>query len=120
MGAPLLAHRIRRPAYVPFALGLLQRAPFASMQTAVCGPLAFDRRVEPMHCLARGWRWCNLPYRAAGPMSRVPSKSTSKSKGKGTRGSGKASVEFRYRIVPMAKAKGADGNAAGGKGEGKK
>ena len=72
-GAPLIAHRVRRPPYVPFALELLRSAPFKVPQTATCAPMRPVRKEVPVsHCLSRGWEWCELPYKAAPMMKRTP------------------------------------------------
>ena len=66
LGAPLLAHRVRVPAYVPIALELLQRAPFTRPQTATCAPMRPRREDAPSgHCLQRGWQWCDVPFTPA-------------------------------------------------------
>ena len=68
-GAPLIAHRVRKPQYVPMALERLHASPYASPQAVTCKPMKAMRASLPnSHCFARHWQWCTLPYRAAGMM----------------------------------------------------
>ena len=71
LGAPLLAHRVRRPQYVPIALELLDQSPFVTPQLPNCKPMQPSKAEVPLsHCLAKNWRWCHLPFKPAPPLAK--------------------------------------------------
>ncbi|EOD20012.1 hypothetical protein EMIHUDRAFT_102025 [Emiliania huxleyi CCMP1516] len=85
-GAPLIAHHIRKPEYVPQALAQLRRAPFAIPHAAECRPFSPAHTPAPRpYCLREGrsWQWCTLPFKPAPPMKQPPRKPL-KPKPKGT------------------------------------
>jgi hypothetical protein len=81
-GAPLVAHRIRKPDAVPLALERLRAAPFVVPHLATCAPL------QPDHyelVWGHGWQWCTLPFRGQPKQRRSPpsAKGTSKKQAHG-------------------------------------
>ena len=66
--APLLAHRIRRPAFVRHALRRREAAPLVEPQAARCAAMAASPgRAFKLSC-GHAWRWCNVPFTPAAPI----------------------------------------------------
>ena len=64
-GAPLLAHRIRRPHYIPWAFEGVRRAPFAPQRPHKCQPINrtfdIDGSKQPGLPCGQTWEWCFSP-----------------------------------------------------------
>ncbi len=79
LGAPLLAHRIRKPQYVPIALELIEQTPFKP-QVFSCKPMQPTKAEVPLtHCLGRNWQWCQIPFTPSKPLQKEAQMAAAKS-----------------------------------------
>ena len=86
-GAPLLAHRVRKPEAIKIALEHLERAAKSMPpQVASCGPFLTPKSIT--NVCGADWRWCSTPFNEQVKKPRAPRtvrRSEADSKGVGAR-----------------------------------
>ena len=124
VGAPLLAHRVRKPRYVAWAYERLRATPYPPQQPVGCAPLArvmaADTKRFPLAC-GHSWEWCvtRVGKKSAAIVHRVkkhyrirPGKSVGKSVGSPRLAGGKSSGSSRP-LPPGERARGRPRPAGG-------